>query len=118
MQDLLQGSHEFEVEVLTNGMSDAVGDRAQILIVDVDGSPGGGPQMIARVRRNNQHLRTVAFSSHTDKQFVAKILEAGAAAYVLRDCIFEELIKALHAVRSNEQYLSPNVNRKPGRSAV
>jgi DNA-binding NarL/FixJ family response regulator len=46
---------------------------------------------------------------YADKRFVVNMLKAGAAGYLLKDCAFEELIRAIRAVRANKTYLSSAV---------
>ena len=54
-------------------------------------------------------VKVVALSMHSDEQFVAGMLNAGASGYLLKDCAFEELCRAIRAVVANETYLSPGI---------
>ena len=38
------------------------------------------------------------------------MLDAGAAGYVLKDLIYEQLIPAIHAVIHNRMYISPDIH--------
>jgi len=51
----------------------------------------------------------IALSVHADAKFVASMLKAGATGYVLKECAFEELEDAIHAVRSDRIYLSKRI---------
>lgn len=53
--------------------------------------------------------KVIALSMHSDKRFVAEMLKAGASGYLLKDCAFDELINAIHAVLSGKIYLGPGV---------
>ena len=53
--------------------------------------------------------RVIALSMHSDRQYVAKMLEAGAKGYLLKDCAIDELEKAITAVVSGDTYLSPKI---------
>ena len=46
---------------------------------------------------------------HSDRRYVAEALKAGAAAYLLKDGAFDELVAAIRAVVANKVYLSPRV---------
>jgi len=46
---------------------------------------------------------------HEERHFVSEALRAGASGYVLKDCAFDELDRALHAVNGGHVYLSPAV---------
>lgn len=54
-------------------------------------------------------IRVIALSMHSDKRFVAEMFKAGASAYLLKDCAFEELAHAVQVVLSGQVYLSPEI---------
>jgi two-component system response regulator NreC len=49
--------------------------------------------------------KIVALSMHADKRFVAGMFEAGAMAYLLKDCAYNELVQAIRQVVSGRTYL-------------
>jgi DNA-binding NarL/FixJ family response regulator len=51
----------------------------------------------------------LALSMHSDKRFVVGALQAGASGYILKDCAFEELVRAIHIIAMNQTYLSPKI---------
>ncbi|MDY0040511.1 MAG: response regulator transcription factor [Desulforhabdus sp.] len=80
-----------------------------IVIIDI-GMPDlngidAARQIIAEVDR----VRVIALSMHSDKRFVAQMFKAGASAYLLKDCAFEELAQAVNIVMSGQTYLSPEI---------
>jgi len=46
---------------------------------------------------------------YADQRFVLNMLKAGASGYLLKDCAFEELIRAIRLVMAHKTYLSPGV---------
>ena len=46
---------------------------------------------------------------HSDKRYVIQMLKAGAAAYLLKNCASDELVQAIQAVQSNQQFLSQGI---------
>jgi len=54
-------------------------------------------------------VRVIALSMHSDRRLVAGMLQAGASGFLLKDCAFDELARAIHAVMSNQPYLSPRI---------
>jgi DNA-binding NarL/FixJ family response regulator len=46
---------------------------------------------------------------HSDRRFVVQMFRVGASGYLLKDCAFEELIRAVQAVLKDQVYLSPAV---------
>ena len=53
--------------------------------------------------------KVIALSGHTDRRFVADVLKAGAAGYVVKAAPPEELVQAIRAVAADKAYLSPQV---------
>ncbi len=54
-------------------------------------------------------MKVIALSMHADRRYVTGMLSAGASAYILKHCAFEELVRAIHTVRSGQFYLSPAI---------
>jgi len=80
-----------------------------IVIIDI-GMPDlngidAARQIIAEVDR----VKVIALSMHSDKRFVAQMFKAGASAYLLKDCAFEELAQAVSVVVAGQTYLSPEI---------
>jgi DNA-binding NarL/FixJ family response regulator len=55
--------------------------------------------------------KTIILSVHSDRRFVTEALRAGAAGYILKDCAFDELARAIRTTAANQTYLSPAVAR-------
>jgi len=74
------------------------------------GMPGlNGVEATRKIRESCPNVRVVALSMHMDKQYVARMLEAGASGYVTKDCAFEELADAVRTVTKGRTYLSPKI---------
>jgi len=54
-------------------------------------------------------VKVVALSMHSDTRFVTGMLKAGASGYLLKDCAFEEVARAIKAVAADQTYLSPGI---------
>ncbi len=54
-------------------------------------------------------VKVIMLSMHSDRQMVADALQAGASGYLLKDCEFEELVRAIETVVMNRTYLSPEI---------
>ncbi len=55
-------------------------------------------------------VKVIALSIYADHRFVANILKAGASGYLLKDCAFEELIRAIQAVQESRTFISPGLS--------
>ncbi len=54
-------------------------------------------------------LRILALSTYSDHRYVSEMLHAGAAGYILKDGVFDELLFAIRSVERGQSYLSPPV---------
>ena len=69
--------------------------------------PGlNGIEAVRRIRVEHSSVRVLALSNHIGESLVRAILDAGGLGYVRKSRAFEELIPALRAVASGEQYVS------------
>jgi DNA-binding NarL/FixJ family response regulator len=80
-----------------------------VVIMDITMPGMNGIEATRQITANFPGVKVVPLSTHSDRQFVLEVLRAGASGYVLKDCAFEELGRAIHAVASNQVYLSPGI---------
>lgn len=78
-----------------------------VVIMDIAMPDLNGIEATRQIVQNRPGVKVIALSMHSDKRFVGEMLKAGASGYLLKDCAFEELVTAIHAVKQNKVYLSP-----------
>ncbi len=78
-----------------------------IIILDI-GLPGlNGVYVAKQVLAEQPAIKIIALSMHANSQFVDSMLKAGAAAYLVKDSVADDLIKAIRSVLAGDIYLSP-----------
>ena len=87
----------------------ACATKPNIIVMDVSMPDLNGVEATRQIKAAVPHSRVIALSAHSDRRFVARMLEAGASGYLLKDCAFDELTRAIHSVSKNQIYLSPAV---------
>lgn len=80
-----------------------------VVVMDVTMADLNGIEATRQIHKELAAVKVIALSMHSDRRFVKGMLEAGASGYLLKDCAFEELARAIHSVISNETYLSPGI---------
>lgn len=79
--------------------------RPDVLLMDVAMPDLNGIEATRQVLAECPEVRVLGLSMHADRRFVAEMLRAGASGYILKDAAFEELARALRAVRGGRTYL-------------
>jgi len=82
-----------------------------ILVLDVGMKGLNGLEALAQLRRIQPSLSVLILSMHSDERYVMRAVREGARGYVLKDCVEQELIEAVSAVRRGARFFSPEVNR-------
>lgn len=80
-----------------------------VVVMDIAMPDLNGIEATRQILSEYPGIRVVALSMHSDKRFVSEMLKAGASAYLLKDCAFEELITAIRTVIKGKIYLSPGI---------
>jgi two-component system response regulator NreC len=80
-----------------------------VILMDISMSDMNGIEATKRIVEKLPKVRIVALSMHSDRKFVADMLNAGASGYLLKDCAARELAHAIHTVMSGRSYLSPAI---------
>src|SRR5665647_1434841 len=80
-----------------------------VIIMDVAMPDLNGMEATRQIITESPVTKVIALSMYADRRFVMNMLKAGASGYLLKDCAFEELIRAIRVVLANKTYLSPGV---------
>jgi two-component system response regulator NreC len=81
-----------------------------VVLMDV-ALPGlNGIEATRQIVGSKPRIRVLALSMYADGVYVSEMLKAGASGYLLKDCDFEELARAIRTVAANRTYLSPGIS--------
>jgi DNA-binding NarL/FixJ family response regulator len=83
--------------------------KPDVVIMDVSMPDLNGIEATRQMLADQPRVRVIALSMHSDRRLVAGMLQAGASGFLLKDCAFDELARAINAVMCNQPYLSPRI---------
>jgi len=83
--------------------------RPDVVIMDVMMPDMNGIEATRRIKSMHPEVQIVALSIHSDRRFVLQMFKADATGYLLKDCAFEELTRAIRTVTDGQAYLSPAI---------
>jgi DNA-binding NarL/FixJ family response regulator len=80
-----------------------------VVIMDVTMPNLNGVDATRQITKEFPKVKVLALSIHSNKRFVADMLRAGAAGYILKECLLEELIEAIRTIIAGNIYFSPGI---------
>jgi len=83
--------------------------RPDIVIMDVTMPSLNGIEATRQICTELPEVKVIALSIHSNRRFIGDMLQAGAAGYVLKESLFDELVQAIEAVAGGNRYLSPRI---------
>ncbi len=80
-----------------------------IALMDIAMPDLNGIEATRQIVAEAPSTKVIALSMHSDRQFVTRMMSAGASGYLLKDCAFEEVARAIRSVMARQIYLSPEI---------
>lgn len=80
-----------------------------VAVVDVSMPELGGAETTEAMRRECPDVRVLALTRHADHAYVRRLLQAGAAGYVLKKGAADALINAIRVVAKGGTYVEPQL---------
>ncbi len=84
--------------------------KPDIVVMDIAMPRMNGMEATRQIKAKDPDIKVLALSMHTERRFIVEMLSAGASGYILKECAFEELISAIHALADQRTYLSPKIS--------
>lgn len=83
--------------------------KPDVVIMDISMPDLNGIEATRQILNEFPAIKIVALSVHTDNQYVAQMIRAGAAGYLPKSSAFREIALAVRTVMNGKNYLSPKV---------
>lgn len=80
-----------------------------VIVMDVGMLELNGIEATRQITSENSKIKIIALSMHTDREFVAEMLKAGASGYLSKDKPGKEVIHAIRTVIKDGIYLPPSL---------
>jgi DNA-binding NarL/FixJ family response regulator len=81
-----------------------------VVLMDISMPDLNGIEATREIRRETPDVKVIALSMHSAKRYVTEMFKAGAVGYLLKDCDFDELARAIRTVAGGQTYVSPSIS--------
>ncbi|HEX8556626.1 MAG TPA: response regulator transcription factor [Pyrinomonadaceae bacterium] len=82
---------------------------ADVVVMDVSMPGMGGAEATERLRGERPRVKVLALTVYEDKSYLRQMLDAGAAGYVLKRAVTDELVRAIRTVAAGGSYVDPTL---------
>jgi two-component system, NarL family, invasion response regulator UvrY len=80
-----------------------------IVVLDITMPGRSGLEVLRELKQLRPKLPVLILSMHSEDQFGMRVLKAGAAGYMTKENVPEELVKAIKKVLAGGKYISPGL---------
>ncbi len=79
--------------------------RPDVLLLDVSLPDGNGIDILPEICRSWPEVRVLMLTSYAEASVVARAMSQGAAGYILKNSLSEEILEGIRVVASGERFL-------------
>jgi DNA-binding NarL/FixJ family response regulator len=92
--------------------------KPDVVIVDITLKDSDGIELTRDIKARYPRLPVVVLSIHDESVYAERALRAGAQAYLMKEVVSDNIIKAIRTVLTGEVYVSDRIARKFLRKAL
>ena len=86
--------------------------KPDIVIVDISLKNSDGIELTKSIMVENSELPVMVLSIHDESVYAERALLAGAKAYLMKDAVSENIVRAIRTVLGGEIYVSNSISKK------
>jgi DNA-binding NarL/FixJ family response regulator len=86
--------------------------KPDIVVTDISLKSSDGIELTKNIKARCPRLPVIVFSVHDESLYAERALLAGAKAYLMKDEVSENIIKAIRTVLNGEIYVSDAISKK------
>jgi len=83
--------------------------KPDVIIMDISMPDLNGIDATRQILSEEPDIKVIALSMYSDRRYITGMLKAGVSAYLLKNCAFDELVRAITCVKNNQTYMSHRI---------
>ena len=80
-----------------------------VVLVDIAMPGMSGIDLLKQLQKEKPGLPVLILSAYPEDQYAVRLIRAGAAGYLNKECMPEEVVSAIRCVMNGKRYISPAV---------
>jgi len=109
---MMKGCTILEASNGTETLTQIENDNFDLLIMDISMPGKSGLDILTTMKNKNLLTPVLVLSIHPQEQYAVRALKSGAAGYVCKSSVNEELLTAIKTILAGGKYLSPAFTEK------
>src|SRR5512140_3038071 len=109
LRAFLSQEPDFQIVGMAGSMRDAIWSvgalNPDLVLTDLSMPDARGVEAVAGIKRHYPEVKILVVSFHRESEFMQQCRDAGAAGYVVKDAIHNELCDGMRAVLGGSDYL-------------
>lgn len=85
--------------------------QPDVIIMDLNMPKVSGLVATKQINEANPDIKIIVLTMHDDREYIFRVIQAGASSYLLKSHPENDLIEAIRTVHRGEAYLYPNATR-------
>lgn len=110
---ILNKNHNMKVVANCTNGADAMqwvyNNTCEVVLIDIAMAGMSGIDLLKQLRQEKPKLPVLILSAYPEDQYAVRLIKAGAAGYLNKECISEEIVSAVKSVVQGKKYISPAV---------
>ena len=83
--------------------------QPDVVLMDVTMPKLNGIEATRQIKSELPDIKVLALSVHAKREFVLDMVRAGVSGYMLKECVFDDLVHAIEVIVAGQSYLSPQI---------
>jgi two-component system, NarL family, response regulator NreC len=83
--------------------------RPDVVLMDITMPVLSGIEATYQIKKELPNIKVLALSAHTKEDFVLDMVKAGVSGYMVKECVFDDLVHAIKVIVAGQSYLSPQI---------
>lgn len=110
--DAYPTSHIGEVNDVESLVSEVMRSEWDLVLTDINMPGRSGVEALHQVKQINPGMPVLIMSMYPEDQYALRVLKGGAAGYLSKETIHEDLIHAIQAILNGRKFITPSIAEK------